>query len=98
VPLIEHLKLREFVSFKILYGGLRSENNPLYSAGLYKFPVGSNGSGSTFSLGSTPYIEAGVGIGNIFKFIRVDLVRRFNYLNNPGTTPYGLRFSFIPDF
>ncbi len=98
VPLINHLKLREFVSFKILYAGLRNENNPLYTAGLYKFPVGSNGSGSTYSLGSTPYIEAGVGIGNIFNFIRVDMIRRFNYLNNPGVTPYGIRFSFLPDF
>jgi len=98
VPLIEHLKLREFVSFKFLYGGLRNENNPFYTPGLYKFPVGPNGSGATFSLGSTPYIEAGVGIGNIFKLIRVDMVRRFNYLNNPGITPYGLRFSFVPDF
>jgi hypothetical protein len=98
VPLVDHLKLREFISFKILYGGLRNENNPLYTSNLYKLPVGLNGSSGTYPLGSTPYIEAGIGIGNIFKLIRIDVIRRFNYLDHPGTTPYGLRFSFIPDF
>jgi hypothetical protein len=96
VPLVEHLKLREFLSLKILYGGLRNENNPFYSSGLYKFPTTSNGIAQTYSLGNTPYTEAGFGIGNIFKFLRVDAIRRFNYLNHPGVTPYGLRFSFSP--
>ncbi|MDB5031279.1 DUF5686 family protein, partial [Mucilaginibacter sp.] len=98
VPLIDHLKWREYLSLKILYGGLRNENNPRYTANLYQFPVSSSGVPATYSLGNTPYIEAGVGIGNIFKLVRIDLIRRFNYLDHPGITPYGLRFSFSPDF
>lgn len=98
VPLIKHLKWREFLSFKVLYGGLRTENDPLQSKGLYQFPLGSNGNTGTYGLGSTPYVEAGAGVGNIFKVLRVDLIRRFNYLQHGGVSPYGIKLSFSPDF
>ena len=98
IPLIEHLKWREFLSFKVLYGGLRNENNPLYSKNLYKFPIGSNGANGTYALGSTPYVEAGVGIGNIFKLLRIDVIKRFNYLDHSGISAYGVKFSINPDF
>jgi hypothetical protein len=52
----------------------------------------------TYGLGRAPYMEAGVGIGNIFKLIRVDAIKRFNYLDHPGVSMYGLRFSFSPEF
>ncbi|MDB5005608.1 MAG: hypothetical protein JWP45_1 [Mucilaginibacter sp.] len=97
IPVLSNLKLREYLSFKILYGGLRNENNPAYHPELYKFPINPNGTALTYPLGNTPYIEMGAGIGNIFKVIRVDAIRRFDYLNHPGVTPYGLRFSFTPD-
>ncbi len=98
IPLIKHLKWREYLSFKALYGGLRTENNPLYSKDLYQFPTGSNGSNGTYALGNTPYLEAGAGIGNIFKILRIDLIRRFDYLDHPGISPYGIKFSFTLDF
>ena len=98
IPLIEHLKWREYLSGKILYGGLRDENNPAITKGLYRFPPATNGAYGTYALGSTPYIEAGAGVGNIFKFLRVDLIRRFNYLDHPGASKYGIKFSFSPDF
>ncbi|WP_158795588.1 DUF5686 and carboxypeptidase-like regulatory domain-containing protein [Pedobacter sp. L105] len=98
IPLIEHLKWREYLSLKVLYGGLRNENNPLFSQGLYQFPTGSNGGNGTYSLGNTPYTEAGFGIGNIFKILRVDFIKRFNYLEHQGVNPYGVKLSFSPDF
>lgn len=98
IPLIEHLKWREYLSAKVLFGGLRNENNPLYSANLYQFPTGAAGSNGTYALGNRPYIEGGVGIGNIFKVIRIDGIKRFNYLDHPGATPYAIKFSFNPDF
>lgn len=98
IPLIEHLKWREYLTGKILFGGLRNENNPLYSSGLYNFPVAGNGANGTYALGSKPYIEAGVGIGNIFKFLRIDGIKRFNYLDHPGASRYGIKLSFNPDF
>ncbi|WPU92456.1 DUF5686 family protein [Mucilaginibacter sabulilitoris] len=96
IPLIRRLKWREYLSFKVLYGGLRNENNPLFSKDLYQFPVGSNGSNGTFALGDTPYIEGGVGIGNILKFLRIDVIKRFNYLDHPAVSPYGVKLSFSP--
>jgi hypothetical protein len=98
IPLIQHLKWREFLSAKILYGGLRAENNPVLTAGLYRLPPATNGAYGTYALGNTPYVEAGAGIGNIFKFLRVDVIRRFNYLSHPGASEYGVKFSFQPEF
>jgi len=96
IPLIQHLKWREYLSFKVLYGGLRNENNPLFSKDLYQFPAAANGANGTFSLGNTPYTEGGVGIGNIFKFLRIDVIKRFNYLDHPAVSPYGVKLSFDP--
>lgn len=98
VPLIKHLKLREFLSFKVLYGGLRNENNPDYHQELYKFPVGLDGTSLTFPLGATPYMEVGAGVGNIFKVLQVDLVRRLTYLDHNGIAPFGLRFTITTGF
>ena len=39
-----------------------------------------------------PYMEAGVGIENIFRFLRVDAVWRLSYLDKPNVTPFGIRF------
>jgi len=97
IPLLQALHWREILSFKILYGGLSNTNNPQLHPELYGFPTGANNVPITFALGKTPYIEAGAGIGNILKFLRIDVVERFNYLDNPGVSRYGLRFSFQPD-
>lgn len=91
IPLIKKLKLREYVTFKALYGGLRAENDPLKDRSLLQFPVNTSGVATTYSLGSQPYMEGSIGIGNILKVIRLDVVRRFNYLDNPNVSKYGLR-------
>ncbi len=97
VPFLKKLKWREIITGKILYGGLRAENNPAEHPSLLKFPV-TNGQVSTFALGSQPYIEGGFAIGNIFKFLRVDAIERFSYLNHPMVPRYGIRFLFIFDY
>jgi len=98
LPLIKKLKLREVFSFKALYGGLRDENNPGLSSNLYRFPVYENGTQRTYGLGNDPYIEGSVGIGNIFKLLRVDLVKRFNYLYHPEVSEWGIRARVKFDF
>ncbi len=99
IPLIKKLKLREVASFKILYGGLRDENNPDKTDGMLKFPTDViTGQQTTFALNKTPYIEMSVGIANIFKLIRVDVVKRLTYVNNPGITTWGLRTKVKFDF
>lgn len=98
IPLIKRLKLRESVSFKALYGGLRNENNPNNDPSLLQFPTNASGQRTTFALGNQPYMEGSVGIGNIFKILRVDVVKRFNYLDNPEVSEYGIRARVKFDF
>ncbi len=90
VPLIKKLKLREAVSFKILAGGLRSENEPSLNPQLIQFSK-VDGVSTTYSLDKKPYMEGSVGLMNIFKFIRVDAVKRFNYLDHPNVSKWGIR-------
>ena len=92
VPGLKRLRLREVIGAKILYGGLRNENNPTVNPDQMKFPL-TDGKISTFSLGAKPYMEASVGIYNILNIFRVDLVRRFSYLDHPGVSATGVRVS-----
>ena len=92
VPGLKRLRLREVVAGKILYGGLRDENNPAVNPGQMKFPV-TNGLTSTYALGARPYIEGSIGLYNIFTIFRVDLVKRFTYLDHPGAGGLGVRVS-----
>ena len=39
-----------------------------------------------------PYLEASVGIYNIFKLLHIEYVRRLTYLNHPGINKQGIRF------
>lgn len=97
VPLLKKLKLREVASFKALYGGVRDENNPQISDDLFKFP--NNGvENTTFALNNQPYIEASLGIANVFKMIRIDVIKRLTYLDNPGIDTWGVRVKIRPDF
>jgi Family of unknown function (DUF5686)/CarboxypepD_reg-like domain len=99
MPLIKKLKLREVASAKILYGGVRDENNPATNQSLLNFPKNNvSGSSTTFALNSQPYVEVSVGLANIFKLIRVDLVKRLTYLDNPDISKWGIRARVKFDF
>jgi hypothetical protein len=98
IPLLKKLKWREVATFKAIYGGLSDQNNPSLHPSLYQFPVTSTGQPITYALGKTPYMEGSVGIENIFKFVRVDLVRRFTYLDHPDVSPWGVRARVKFDF
>jgi hypothetical protein len=97
VPFLKWLKLREVIEGKILFGGLRNENNPAYTPDQMLFPT-ADGLPSTFPMNHGPYIEASVGVTNILKLIRVDLVKRFTYLNDPLIATWGIRFRAKFDF
>lgn len=94
IPLFKRLKLREVANCKILYGGLRNQNNPDYHSNLFRFPVNETGEALTYTLEKRPYIEASIGVANILKVIRVDFVKRFTYLKNPNVAETGIRFLF----
>lgn len=100
IPLLKHLKWREVIGFKTLYGDLTDKNNP-YKQGsgsdLFCFPS-RDGVPTSFAMGKTPYMELNVGVHNIFKFIRIDYVRRLNYLGLPNVKKNGVRFVLQFDF
>lgn len=84
IPLLKRLKLREVVTFRGIYGGLDDKNNPNLNPDLIQFLETDEGQDVTYTLQDKPYMEASVGVYNIFKFARVDLVQRLNYLDNPN--------------
>ncbi len=100
VPLIKYLKLREVIGFKTMYGYLSSRNDPAQHPGdpfLFEMPS-RDGTSIVHPMGSTPYMELNIGLHNIFKVIRIDYVRRLNYLNFPGVKKHGFRFCLDFDF
>lgn len=98
IPLLKKLKWREVMTFKGIYGGMRAENDPRNDPNLLRFPTDGTGNTTTFSLDQGPYMEASVGIANIFKLFRVDLVRRLSYLDHGNVAEWGIRGRFKLDF
>ena len=98
VPLLKKLKWREVISFKGLWGGIRSENNPANDPSLYQFPKDGAGVQTTYSLNHGPYLEGSIGIANIFKVLRLDYVERFRYLDHPYAPKHGVRALVIIQF
>ena len=99
LPLVKHLKWREYVAFKGMWGTLTDKNNPRLLTQnatdelLFELP-------STTQLmdKKVPYMELVVGVHNIFKFFAIDYVHRFNYNDVPGTKKNGIRFGFNMSF
>lgn len=79
IPYLKKLKLREVFSIRGLWGTLSHRNNPSDNPELFRFPLGAG----VTKLNHGPYMEASVGIENIFKVLRVDYVWRLNYRNVP---------------
>jgi hypothetical protein len=97
VPLLKRLKLREVVAAKVLYGGVRDENNPAITPDQMRFPT-TDGVTSTYILNHGPYVEVSAGVTNIFKLVRIDVVRRLTYLNDLNAPNWGIRFRVKFDF
>ncbi|MCX6268578.1 MAG: DUF5686 family protein [Bacteroidetes bacterium] len=90
IPLIRKLKWREVASAQVVYGTL-TDKNAQYSL----FPDNMR------SLAYRPYWEAGVGIENIFKIIRIDAIWRMSHLQdgkNPNVPKFGIFASLFFSF
>jgi hypothetical protein len=90
VPLLRKLKWREVAHVRCVYGTLE-EKNRLYS----QYPAGLR------SFGNIPYWEAGVGIENILRIIRIDAVWRLSHRNdalNPHVATFGIFASLFFQF
>ncbi len=100
IPLIKKLKWRELVRFRTLWGTLTDKNNPFVSNNpdLFLFPQ-RDGQYTSFVMDpKVPYMEASVGIYNIFKILHIEYVRRLTYLDNPGINKDGIRFMVMMVF
>lgn len=98
IPLFKKLKWREVATVKILYGNISDANDPMLHPDLFKLPQEPNGDALSYSLERKPYIEASVGITNIFKIIRVDLIKRLSYLEHNNVAELGVRARAKFDF
>ena len=86
IPLVNKLKMRLVTTGRIMYGGVSERHNQvmLMPSFVKKF-------------GNVPYAELSIGIENIFKVLRVDLVWRMTH-NTPGISPLGVRANFSFNF
>ncbi len=84
IPMLRKLKWREVGTFQGVWGRL----DPDKENGLV-IPNFSS------SLQNKPYLESSMGIENIFKFLRIDVIWRLSYLDNEfegiKVNPIGLR-------
>jgi hypothetical protein len=92
IPLAKKLYWREYLGLRMLWGELSDKNNPYLpeNAGnerLMYFPEGVNL--MTFN---HPYAEVVVGVHNIFKFFRVEWVKRLTYKELPTAPHWGIRY------
>jgi hypothetical protein len=85
IPLIKKLKWRLVTTGRITYGSISNRNLQIM-----KLPDG------TRMFGKVPYAEVSVGVENIFKIGRVDVVYRLTHLDPlfpgaPAVSPIGIR-------
>ena len=81
IPLLKKLKWREVASLRGVYGSMSQKNHELMVDPTFN------------TLSKKPYLEAGFGVENILKIIRVDFIYRLSYLDNPDISKFGIRGS-----
>lgn len=86
VPLVKKLKLRSFIFGKGVYGTLNDSHK-----NIVVMPDG-------LTALSEPYLEAGFGVENILKLIRLDFIWRLSNLDSPQAQPFGITFDIVPSF
>lgn len=83
IPYVRDLNLREIIGFRGAYGTVSDANKAINASNIhYVAPT------------DKIYYEYYVGVGNIFKLIRVDFTWRGNYLENPGAHKFGAKIGF----
>ena len=83
IPFLRKLNLREIISFRTVWGEISDGNKALNASGLlYNAPD------------KEMYYEYSLGVGNIFKILRIDFNFRGNYLDNPDARKFGVTGTF----
>lgn len=86
IPGIRYLRLRELAEIKVAYGGLQRTHTTVVP-----FPTLPNGTSVLNSL-RIPYVELGIGVGNIFRIGELYSVWRLTHLSDPAAPYWALRF------
>ena len=86
IPGVRYLRLRELVELKMAYGGLRQDHQQVLA-----FPSTQTGHGTMRAM-QVPYVEMGVGIGNILRIGEVYGVFRLTQINDPASPWWAVRF------
>lgn len=86
IPGVRYLRLRELVELKMAYGGLRQDHQQVLA-----FPTTQTGHGTMRAM-QVPYVEMGVGIGNILRIGEVYGVFRLTQINDPASPWWAVRF------
>ncbi len=86
-PLLRKLKWREVVQAKVLLGRVGNNNRNIMVEEKNRFE----------SL-EKPYIEGGIGIENILKFGRIDLIKRFTHVTRKEKVSDLIRISLVLSF
>jgi Family of unknown function (DUF5686)/CarboxypepD_reg-like domain len=81
IPFMRKLNWRENIGFRSVYGTVSDENRTI------------NASGLVYNAPENVYWEYSAGIGNIFKFFRVDFSWRGNYLEMPDASKFAVKIS-----
>lgn len=82
IPWFRDLNLREIVGVKGVIGDISDENRAI------------NASGMEYLAPTKPYWEYNVGVGNIFKVMRLDFSWRGSYRNVPDANNFGVKVEF----
>ena len=78
IPLLQKLGWRERFSFNAYWGNMNSAN------------IAYNKNSNFNLLGKAPFMEASIGVENIFHILSLEYCKRLNYLNNLYAKPNGL--------
>ena len=90
IPLLRKLNLREIIGLRGVWGQLSDENIALSAPATITTPLQAPS--------DKIYYEYSVGIGNIFKILRIDFNFRGNYLDAPEARPFSITGTFGFDF
>lgn len=82
IPLIKKLKWRELITANVFYGNMSVANRNFNHLNTidYAYPV--------------PYVEAGFGVENIFKFLRFDAIWRLTHIDKADVIEFSPYLSF----
>ena len=86
IPGLRYARLRELLELKVAYGGLRQTHQAVLA-----FPIAKHGYNTLHTL-TTPYVEMGVGIGNILRIGEIYGVFRLTHLQDTSTPWAAIRF------